>query len=286
MASTGNPLRLAFLGCGFITRVHSRHLKALRSDIVCSYASRDKAKADGVLPRSGAATTAYASYEAAIDDPRVDAVLVAVPPRFHLDLTLRALAAGKHVLVEKPAFPCMADYEAAIAARDRARRVVIVGENDHYKPQAVQAAETARRRRHRRRRVRSLHDHRQAAEDRRRLAQRRDDGGRRCVLRGRDPLAAPRRQPRSADHAPSKGFVRPCRVRVRTGAPRACWCRSGTTTARVGSLYYSREIPSLFKGMRLSKRFTAARASSRSSRTDCSFSREGRDCRSSSFRVL
>ena len=31
-------------------------------------------------------------------------MVVAVPPRFHLDLTLRALAAGKHVLVEKPAF--------------------------------------------------------------------------------------------------------------------------------------------------------------------------------------
>ena len=42
----GEPLRLAFLGCGFITRVHSRQLKALRADIVCSYASRDGAKAE------------------------------------------------------------------------------------------------------------------------------------------------------------------------------------------------------------------------------------------------
>ena len=136
MASAGTRLRLAFLGCGFITRVHSRHLKALRRDIICSYASRDKAKADEFCRQWNGETT-YASYEAAIEDPRVDAVLVAVPPRVHLDLTLRALAAGKHVLVEKPAFPCLADYEAAISARDRARRVVVVGENDHYKPQAV-----------------------------------------------------------------------------------------------------------------------------------------------------
>jgi UDP-N-acetylglucosamine 3-dehydrogenase len=133
---SGTPLRLAFLGCGFITRVHSRHLKALRSDIVCSYASRDKARADAFCSQ-WKGETAYESYEAAIEDPRVDAVLVAVPPRFHLDLTLRALAAGKHVLVEKPAFPCLVDFEAAIAARDRAHRVVVVGENDHYKPQAV-----------------------------------------------------------------------------------------------------------------------------------------------------
>src|SRR5262245_29539491 len=136
MAATGSPLRLAFLGCGFITRVHSRHLKALRREIVCSYASRDKARAEEFCRQwNGAA--AYDSYEAAIDDPRVDAVLVAVPPRFHLELTLRALAAGKHVLVEKPAFPSVAEFETAMAARDRARRVVIVGENDHYKPQAV-----------------------------------------------------------------------------------------------------------------------------------------------------
>ena len=35
------PLRLAFLGCGFITRVHSRSLRGAGGDIVRSYASRD-----------------------------------------------------------------------------------------------------------------------------------------------------------------------------------------------------------------------------------------------------
>jgi len=130
------PLRVAFLGCGFITRVHSRHLRALRNDIVCSYASRDGARAEAYRRRYRGVGS-YADYAAAIDDPHVDAVVVAVPPRFHLDLTLRALAAGKHVLVEKPAFPRMQDYEAALEAKDRAGRVVLVGENDHYKPLAV-----------------------------------------------------------------------------------------------------------------------------------------------------
>ncbi len=127
------PLRVAFLGCGFITRVHSRHLTALRRDIVCSYASRDTAKAEACC-RQFPGGRAYASYAAAIADPDIDAVVVAVPPRFHLELTLEALAAGKHVLVEKPAFPRMADYQTAVAARDRAARTVMVGENDHYKP--------------------------------------------------------------------------------------------------------------------------------------------------------
>jgi predicted dehydrogenase len=130
------PLRIAFLGCGFITRVHSRNLRSLRPDISCSYASRDRARAEELCRRYGGVGS-YREYTAAIDDPRVDAVVVAVPPRFHLDLTLRALQAGKHVVVEKPAFLRMEDYERAVAARDRANRVVLVGENDHYKPLAV-----------------------------------------------------------------------------------------------------------------------------------------------------
>lgn len=130
------PLRIAFLGCGFITRVHSKRLKSFRREIVCSYASRDGAKAEAWRREFGGAAS-YAGYGAAIDDSRVDAVVIAVPPRFHLELTRRALAAGKHVLVEKPAYLRMEDYREVIEARDRAGRVVLVGENDHYKPLAV-----------------------------------------------------------------------------------------------------------------------------------------------------
>ncbi|MBM3819556.1 MAG: Gfo/Idh/MocA family oxidoreductase [Acidimicrobiia bacterium] len=130
------PLRIAFLGCGFITGVHSRHLRALKGLVAAGYASRDRAKADAFCARYGGAGS-YADYAAAINDPRVEAVVVAVPPRFHLDLTLEALEAGKHVLVEKPAFLRMDDYRTVLQSRTRARRVVLVGENDHYKPLAV-----------------------------------------------------------------------------------------------------------------------------------------------------
>jgi predicted dehydrogenase len=129
-------LHIAFLGCGFITRVHSRHLRRLRSEIVCSYASRDRDKAEQ-FRRTFDGQRSYASYEDAMSDPGVDAVVVAVPPRFHLDLTVRALEAGKHVLVEKPAFPRLADYETVADVKTRLRKVVLVGENDHYKPLAV-----------------------------------------------------------------------------------------------------------------------------------------------------
>src|SRR5689334_1194514 len=112
------PLRLAFLGCGFITRVHSRNLRRLgRQHVVASYASRDASKAAAYNRHYGGAGT-HADYASAIADPSIEAVLIAVPPRFHLDLTLQALAGGKHVMVEKPAFPALADYARAIDARD------------------------------------------------------------------------------------------------------------------------------------------------------------------------
>jgi UDP-N-acetyl-2-amino-2-deoxyglucuronate dehydrogenase len=127
---------MAFLGCGFITRVHSRHLQALRPDIICSYASRDQSKSAAYC-RDFKGRASYSDYLSAIDDPTVDAVVIAVPPRFHRELALAALAAGKHVLVEKPAFPRTEDYQAVQEARDRSACTVLVGENDHYKPLAV-----------------------------------------------------------------------------------------------------------------------------------------------------
>ncbi len=129
-------VHVAFLGCGFIAGVHSGHLRRLGGECVPSYASRDRVRAEAYRSRHGGIRS-FGDYRAAIEDPGVDAVVVAVPPRLHLDLTLQALAAGKHVLVEKPAFPRLADYEQVREARDRAGRVVLVGENDHYKPLAL-----------------------------------------------------------------------------------------------------------------------------------------------------
>ena len=140
MVASAEALHVAFLGCGFITAVHSRHLAGMRDQFRCSYASRDRARADAYRRRFSG-VQAYDDYAAALADPSVDAVVVAVPPRFHLELTLAALAAGRHVLVEKPAFPRREDYEKVITARDEAGLVVAVGENDHYKP----LAETLRR---------------------------------------------------------------------------------------------------------------------------------------------
>lgn len=135
MASDAAPVRICFLGCGHITDVHARHLKRIGGEVRLSYASRDWSRAQDCCRRHGG-VRAYGDYDSAIADPRQDAVVVAVPPLLHLDLTLRSVRAGRHVLVEKPAFVRSADYPTVIAAGEEAGRVVMVAENDHYKPLA------------------------------------------------------------------------------------------------------------------------------------------------------
>jgi predicted dehydrogenase len=97
------------------------------------YASRTPSRAAELNTRCAGAG-AFASYAAALENPRVDAVLVATPPAFHLEWTLCALAARKHVIVEKPPFPRATDFAAVEAAAQRTSRQVLVAENYFYKP--------------------------------------------------------------------------------------------------------------------------------------------------------
>ena len=246
-----DPLRLAFLGCGFITRVHSRHLRSLKADVVTSYASRDKARAEVFCSRYQG-TTAYSSYSAAIADPNIDAVVVAVPPRFHLDLTLQALAAGKHVLVEKPAYPRLADYRAAIDARNKAGRVVCVGENDHYKPLAVCLRRLVKEG--------ALGDmvFAQFTSIVRRL-KRADDWRNDETMAGGDAFFEEGIHwlHLAASLGPTITEVHGFRPSVSPDGPdrraKSMMVAFKYDNQAVGSLYYSREIPSLLRGIRLSK---------------------------------
>jgi predicted dehydrogenase len=245
------PLRLAFLGCGFITRVHSRHLRSLKADVVTSYASRDKARAEVFCSRYQG-KTAYSSYSAAIADPNIDAVVVAVPPRFHLDLTLQALAAGKHVLVEKPAYPRLADYRAAIDARNKAGRVVCVGENDHYKPLAVCLRRLVKEG--------ALGDmvFAQFTSIVRRL-KRADDWRNDEAMAGGDAFFEEGIHwlHLAASLGPTITEVHGFRPSVSPDGPdrraKSMMVAFKYDNQAVGSLYYSREIPSLLRGIRLSK---------------------------------
>ena len=126
-------IRLAILGCGRVARAHARRLGRHRRDVSLAFASRDPEKARGFARALGGAAS-YPSYDAALAAPDVDAVLVTTPPSLHLPLALAALAAGKHVIVEKPPFLRATDVDEVAAAAARAGRRVYVAENYFYKP--------------------------------------------------------------------------------------------------------------------------------------------------------
>lgn len=61
----------------------------------------------------------FASYEALLADPGIDAVYVPLPNHLHVEWTRKALEAGKHVLTEKPIAMTAAEIDGLIALRDR-----------------------------------------------------------------------------------------------------------------------------------------------------------------------
>jgi predicted dehydrogenase len=233
--------------------VHSRHLRAFRGEISCSYASRSYQKADAFCRDFGGAGS-YADYASAIGDPNIDAVVIAVPPRYHLMLTLAALAGRKHVLVEKPAYLRVEDYETVIAARDRAERVVLVGENDHYKPLAV----------HLRRLIGDgvlgdmVFAHFTTIVHKLKTA---DDWRNDEEMAGGDAFfeegihwlhLANSLGPRIVD---AHGYRPPVSPEGPDRRAKSMLVSFTYDNGAVGSLYYSREIPSLLRGLRLSKLF-------------------------------
>jgi predicted dehydrogenase len=134
-ATTDRRIGLAFLGCGWATRLHSRTLARFSPDVRLYYASRDPTRAREYNDRYRGAGS-FESYAAALANPAVDVALIATPPSTHLQLTLQALAAGRDVIVEKPPFLSTADLDAAGAAAARIGRLVMVAENYFYKPLA------------------------------------------------------------------------------------------------------------------------------------------------------
>lgn len=125
-------LRIALLGCGFATRLHSRTLRRFPG-VARYYASRDPERAAQFSEEYGGAGH-FGAYAAAIQDPAIDLVLVATPPVTHLELTLAALRAGKHVIVEKPPYLSSRDFAIVSEAARSAGRRVFVAENYFYKP--------------------------------------------------------------------------------------------------------------------------------------------------------
>jgi UDP-N-acetylglucosamine 3-dehydrogenase len=120
------------VGCGMAARIHSSTLRRI-GGVDLFYASRDGGRAEAYRRQYGG-RRAFACYAEALAERSVDVALIATPTATHRELAIQALQAGKHVMVEKPAFMRSEDADAVREIASAADRRVFVTENYAYKP--------------------------------------------------------------------------------------------------------------------------------------------------------
>jgi predicted dehydrogenase len=133
------PLRIGVLGAGQIAQ--AAHLEACRKAANAELYALCDAAEDLLEPVAAAhrPQVTYRDYDAMLADAQVDAVIVAVADQFHVATALKALAAGKHVLVEKPMGVDVAECEALAAAVEQSGLVLQVGTMRRFDPNIAYA---------------------------------------------------------------------------------------------------------------------------------------------------
>lgn len=132
-----DALRLGLLGASFIARMAVVHPAQKRQDVrVTAVAARSREKAKRYAESHGiplfiGGATAYDDLLARED---VDAVYVGLPTELHVHWTLKALKAGKHVLLEKPAVLSTDEAEEILRMMTKTGKVVFEGAHHRYHP--------------------------------------------------------------------------------------------------------------------------------------------------------
>jgi predicted dehydrogenase len=133
--SIAPEIGIGIIGCGAMGREHAGNLRPLSGARLAAIsdpveAARRRLIAAGDVPH------AYADYHDLLERPDVDAVIITVPNALHRDVALAALAAGKHVLLEKPLAHGVEDGAAIVRAAEESDRVVMLGFNNRFNPAA------------------------------------------------------------------------------------------------------------------------------------------------------
>jgi predicted dehydrogenase len=122
---------LVILGCGRIAHRHAAAARRLGVPLIFASRSIDRARA---YARRYGGVDAVDAPGAAFAHPRALGAVICTPHDCHLADVRAALAAGCHVLVEKPMARTLGEADAMIAAAVAANRVLMVAENFHFMP--------------------------------------------------------------------------------------------------------------------------------------------------------
>ena len=126
-------LRVAVIGAGYWGPNLVRNLSEAPGGEAVAVADLSPARLAAIRKRFPAVRTTQ-DHRELFADPEVDAVCIVTPISTHRALAEEALAAGKHVFVEKPLAGTVADAEAIVRAAERAQRTLMVGHTFVYNP--------------------------------------------------------------------------------------------------------------------------------------------------------
>ncbi|WP_207789996.1 Gfo/Idh/MocA family protein [Sphingosinicella humi] len=122
-------MAIAQVGCGYWGRNLARNFAEL--GVLVGVVDGDPAVAERI---SAATAAPVRSLEEVLADPMIDGISLATPAVSHSSLALRAIAAGKHVFIEKPLALTPDDAERVVAAAAATDRVLMVGHLLRYHP--------------------------------------------------------------------------------------------------------------------------------------------------------
>jgi D-xylose 1-dehydrogenase (NADP+, D-xylono-1,5-lactone-forming) len=131
------PLRWGILSTANIT---DKLLDSGTDQEFVAVGSRDGARAEAYAREKGIAR-AHGSYEALLADPDVDAIYNPLPNSLHVEWSIRALQAGKHVLCEKPLTRHPEDVDRVFDVAEREGRVLAEAYMWRHHPQVARARE-------------------------------------------------------------------------------------------------------------------------------------------------
>jgi predicted dehydrogenase len=131
---TQAPFRIGILGCASIARQFAAAVRPSRAVRIDAVASRDAGKAAAFAASLGIPRH-HESYEALMADAAIDVIYLPLPNSLHAEWAIRALAAGKHVLCEKPLALTLAEAQAMFAAARASARMLLEAFPYYFQPQ-------------------------------------------------------------------------------------------------------------------------------------------------------
>lgn len=126
-------LHIGIIGGGFVGRVHVEAMLGHADVDRVSIADSDAAQLE-LIARDYPTQRAEADFRALLDDPSIDVIDVCLPHDLHHPVVIEALAAGKHVIADKPIANTLLEADEMLAAADFAGRRFYVALNQRFLP--------------------------------------------------------------------------------------------------------------------------------------------------------